>query len=73
MQITTAQLTPYVTSAFQQHALLSTTSVLSSIVGGVSALTVAKIINIWGRVEGLALMLVLIDIGMSRSRKCTLS
>lgn len=65
MSNTTYSLEPYVTSSFSQHALLATTSVMSSIIGGVSKLTVAKIIDIWGRVEGFALVIGLLVMGMS--------
>lgn len=64
MQNTQSSLEPYITSAFSKHALLATTSVMSSIIGGVSKLTIAKIIDIWGRVEGFALVVGLLVIGM---------
>lgn len=59
----TGNLTPYVTSAFSQHALLSTTSVMSSIIGAVAKLPIAKIIDIWGRAEGYMLMVFLCTLG----------
>lgn len=64
MEATQTQLTSYVTSSFSEHGLLSTTNVISTIVGGVAALPIAKIINIWGRVEGFTVMIVLVVIGM---------
>ena len=65
LQNTQWSLEPYITSSFSQHGLLATTSVMSSIIGGVSKLTIAKIIDIWGRVEGFALIIVLLVMGMS--------
>lgn len=62
--------TPYVTSAFQEHALLSTTSVLSTIVGGVAAFPIAKIINVWGRTPGYAIMAVLLLLGLVLKAAC---
>ncbi|KAK2752889.1 hypothetical protein FQN54_008042 [Arachnomyces sp. PD_36] len=69
-QSTQTQLTAYVTSDFSEHALLSTTNVVSSIVGGVAALPISKIINIWGRVEGLILMLLLMVVGLIIKAVC---
>lgn len=63
LQNTQYSLEPYITSSFSQHGLLATTSVMSSIIGGVSKLTIAKIIDIWGRVEGFAMVVVLLIIG----------
>jgi Na+/melibiose symporter-like transporter len=59
----TGNLTPYVTSAFSKHALLSTTSVMASIIGAVAKLPIAKIIDIWGRAEGYVLMVLLCTLG----------
>ncbi|CRG84194.1 Siderophore iron transporter mirB [Talaromyces islandicus] len=70
MEATQTQLTPYVTSTFSEHALLSTTNVISTIVGGVAALPVAKIINIWGRVEGFTIMILLIVVGLITKAVC---
>lgn len=62
-QQTTNSLTPYVTSAFAKHSLLSTTTVMSSIIGAVAKLPIAKIIDIWGRAEGYILMVLLCTLG----------
>ncbi|OMP86129.1 Siderophore iron transporter mirB [Diplodia seriata] len=68
-QITT-NLGVYVTSSFMLHSLYSTTSVLSSVIGGVSKFPIAKIIDIWGRVEGFILMTVLCTIGLVMMAAC---
>ncbi|TPX23301.1 hypothetical protein DIZ76_012629 [Coccidioides immitis] len=52
----TGNLTAYVTSAFSKHTLLATTTVISSIISAAVRLPVAKIMDIWGRVEGYLLM-----------------
>lgn len=70
LQAVQSELVPYVTSAFNSHGLLSTTSVVSTIVGGVSKLTIAKIIDIWGRAQGFAIMLLLIILGMIMKATC---
>ncbi|KAF2117363.1 siderochrome-iron transporter MirB [Lophiotrema nucula] len=70
LQNSQSSLEPYVTSSFSQHGLLSTTSVMSSIISGVSNLTIAKIIDIWGRVEGLIVMVFLLVLGMLMKAVC---
>ncbi|KAF4856369.1 MFS siderochrome iron transporter 1 [Colletotrichum siamense] len=70
LQSVQSNLTPYVTSAFGQHGLLSTTSIISTILGGVSKLTIAKIIDIRGRTEGFSWMVLLISIGMIMKATC---
>ena len=70
LQSVQSELVPYVTSAFNRHGLLSTTSVVSTIVGGVSNLTIAKVIDIWGRAQGFAIMLLLIVLGMIMKATC---
>ncbi|KAJ5359847.1 Major facilitator superfamily domain general substrate transporter [Penicillium concentricum] len=64
-------LSPYITSSFHKHGLLTVVSVVSTILGGSSKLTLAKIIDIWGRVEGFLIMLVLVIIGLIMKATCT--
>ncbi|KAL3479231.1 major facilitator superfamily domain-containing protein [Aspergillus californicus] len=59
-----ASLTPYVTSAFMLHSLTATVSVLSSVIGGVCNLTIAKILDIFGRPQGYAFSLLITTIGL---------
>jgi hypothetical protein len=63
MSNTQYSLEPYVTSSFSRHALLSTTNVMSSIIGGVSKLPLAKLVDIWGRLEGFVFVIGLMVIG----------
>jgi hypothetical protein len=49
-------LSPYVTSTFSLLPLTSTTSILSSIIGGVIKLPTAKFVDLIGRAEGFAIM-----------------
>jgi len=63
-------LNPYITSYFQHHGLLSVVGVVSTILGGSSKLTLAKIIDIWGRVEGFLCMLLLVTIGLIIKATC---
>ncbi|KAI1370316.1 putative siderochrome-iron transporter [Hypoxylon crocopeplum] len=54
----------YVTSDFKKHSLLTTAQVVASIFGGVSRIPIAKIIDIWGRPEGFALMTCFATLGV---------
>lgn len=66
----TGALGPYVTSSFEQHSLYATTQTLSSIVAGCSKLPIAKILDIWGRVEGFILMTALCTLGLVLMAAC---
>ncbi|KAI0377944.1 MFS general substrate transporter [Hypomontagnella monticulosa] len=70
LQSVQANLVPYVTSAFNKHGLLATTGIVATIIGGVCRLTIAKIIDIWGRCEGFIFMVVLVVIGMIMKATC---
>ncbi|CAK7269655.1 hypothetical protein SEPCBS57363_003714 [Sporothrix epigloea] len=63
-------LTPYVTSSFSGHSLTATTAVMSSIIGGIAKLPLAKILDVWGRPQGFALSLALLDIGLIMMAAC---
>lgn len=62
-QQVTVNLSPYVTSSFLMHSLVSITAIVSNIVGGVLKLPIAKLLDLWGRSEGFALMLTFTVIG----------
>ena len=64
-------LNPYITSSFGSHGLLNIASILSTIIGGCAPLALAKIIDIWGRVEGFAFMMLVCIIGMIMKATCT--
>ncbi|KAK2745570.1 hypothetical protein FQN57_003695 [Myotisia sp. PD_48] len=70
LQQTAGSLTPYVTSEFSKHSLLSTTSVMSSIIGAVAKLPIARMIDIWGRAEGYMLMIGLCTLGLVMMGAC---
>ncbi|RVX69046.1 hypothetical protein B0A52_06759 [Exophiala mesophila] len=57
------QLTPYVTSEFSLHGLTAITGVVAQLVAGLSRLPLAKLIDVWGRPEGLALCVVFMTLG----------
>ncbi|KAI0008341.1 MFS general substrate transporter [Xylariaceae sp. FL0662B] len=70
LQSVQSNLVAYITSAFNQHGLLATTSIVATIIGGVCRPTIAKIIDIWGRCEGYLAMLLLIILGMIMKATC---
>ncbi|KAF4119474.1 siderophore iron transporter MirB [Geosmithia morbida] len=65
-----SSLNPFITSSFGSHGLLNVGSILSTIVGGCAPLALAKIIDIWGRVEGFVGMLTICVIGMIMKATC---
>jgi hypothetical protein len=66
----TGQLTPYVTSSFQLHSLTAATSIVSSIIGGLTKLPLAKVIDVWGRPQGFMLMTVCLTLGLVMMAGC---
>ncbi|KAK1145222.1 hypothetical protein N8T08_004375 [Aspergillus melleus] len=63
-------LTPYVTSSFKQHSLTATTQILSSLMGGLMKLPYAKLMDIWGRPQGFAVMLGSLTVGLIMMAGC---
>jgi MFS family permease len=63
-------LIPYVTSDFAAHSLIPTTSVLSQVIGGVTNLCIAKILDIFGRPHGFLLCVSLATIGLIMAASC---
>lgn len=63
-----AQQTAY--AGFMAAPAISTASILASIVGGVLKLPVGKILNIWGRAEGLCASLVIYLLGLIILASC---
>lgn len=48
---------PYVTSAFRLHSLTAAVGIMSSIIGGLSKIPLAKLLDMWGRPQGLLISL----------------
>lgn len=63
-------LTPYVTSAFKEHSLTATTSIISTLIGGLVKLPYAKLIDIWGRPQGFAVMVACLTLGLIMMAGC---
>ncbi|KAH8197861.1 hypothetical protein TruAng_007960 [Truncatella angustata] len=60
----------YVTSSFSQAPLTATTGVVSSLVGGLFRLPLAKIIDLWGRPQGYFLMVCFMTLGLIMMAAC---
>lgn len=63
-------LAPYVTSEFQLHSLTSATGVMSSVIGGLTKLPLAKLIDIWGRPQGYMVMVGSLALGLVLMAAC---
>lgn len=63
-------LTPFVTSAFGAHSLTPTVTVLASIIGGVANPPLSKILDVWGRHNGILVSTVLTEIGFVMMAAC---
>lgn len=66
----TNALLPYVTSSFAAHSLMPTTSVMSQVIGGVSNLCIAKVLDIFGRPHGFILCVSIATIGLIMAASC---
>ncbi|EER24213.1 Major Facilitator Superfamily protein [Coccidioides posadasii C735 delta SOWgp] len=69
-EVVLRSLNPYVTSSFSLHSLTAATTVMSSIIGGLSKIPLAKILDTWGRPQGLALTLFIWVIGYIMMAAC---
>ncbi|KAG8624853.1 hypothetical protein KVT40_007920 [Elsinoe batatas] len=65
-----AALLPYVTSSFADHSLTPTTSILSSVIGGVTNLSIGKALDIFGRPQGFLICIIFATIGLIMSAAC---
>ena len=67
---TAAALLPYVTSAFVEHSLTPTVGILSSVIGGVTNLTIAKVLDFLGRPQGYLFCICLATVGLIMMAAC---
>ncbi|CAG9954865.1 unnamed protein product [Clonostachys rosea f. rosea IK726] len=63
-QVSSSALIPYVTSAFALHSLTATVGTLAAVIGGVCNLTVAKILDVFGRPQGYLIALIIATLGL---------
>lgn len=66
----TGSLVPYVTSAFAEHSLTPTVGIFSSIIGAVLQLTLAKILDVWGRPQGYLISVIIATLGLIMMAAC---
>lgn len=57
-------LIPYITSSFAMHSLTPTTSVLSAVIGGVTNMSIAKVLDVFGRPQGFLFCAILATLGL---------
>ncbi|KAK3387924.1 hypothetical protein B0H63DRAFT_509616 [Podospora didyma] len=69
-EVVIQSLSTFVTSSFAMHSLTPVAAIIGTIVAGVSKLALAKLLDIWGRPQGLAVMLTLWTIGFIMMAKC---
>ncbi|EGE05592.1 siderophore iron transporter [Trichophyton equinum CBS 127.97] len=68
---TTSILTPYVTSTFALHSLTPTVGILSSVIGGVTNLTLAKVLDVFGRPQGYLFCITFATAGLVMMAMCS--
>ncbi|KAH7093400.1 major facilitator superfamily domain-containing protein [Paraphoma chrysanthemicola] len=66
-----AALNPFITSSFSRHGLLNVGNVMSTALAGCIPLATSKFIDVFGRVEGFFLMLIIVLVGMAIKAACT--
>ncbi|KAF2845835.1 MFS general substrate transporter [Plenodomus tracheiphilus IPT5] len=69
-EVVVRAMNPYVTSAFRLHSLTAATGIMSSIIGGLSKIPLAKLLDMWGRPQGLLLSLCIWMVGYIMMASC---
>lgn len=69
-EVVLRSLNPYVTSSFSLHSLTAATTIMSSIIGGLAKIPTAKILDTWGRPQGMALMTFIWVVGYVMMAAC---
>ena len=64
-------LTPFVTSAFESHSLLTVIGIVSNALSAAIYIPLAKMLDLWGRAEGFMLMIVFAELGLILQASCT--
>ena len=59
-----AALVSYITSSFALHSLTASTGVISSVIGGVTNMTIAKVLDVFGRPQGFLFCALLATFGL---------
>ncbi|WVQ94291.1 hypothetical protein IAU59_001370 [Kwoniella sp. CBS 9459] len=67
----TSNLGPFIVSGFEAHSLIPVISVVADIMGAVTYLTVARALNVFGRIKGLIVLVAFATLGLILSAACT--
>ena len=59
-----ASLTPFVTSSFQSHSLLTVIGIVANAMAAATYIPMAKLLDVWGRAEGFLLMVAISTLGL---------
>lgn len=65
-----SNLTPYVTSSFESHSLLTVISVVADAMSAAMYIPISKILDVWGRAEGFLIMTILANLGLILMATC---
>jgi len=60
----TSNLTPYVTSGFEEHSLITVITIVSNSMAAAVYIPTAKLLDLWGRAEGFATMVCFATLGL---------
>lgn len=66
-----SNLTPYVTSDFEEHSLLTVIYIVSNCMSAAAYIPVAKILDLWGRAEGFLIMVSFATLGLILMASCS--
>ena len=66
----TGNLSPYITSGFEEHSLVPTISVVSNILSAVAYMVLARVLNLWDRSHGFCVMSLFAILGLILSATC---
>ncbi|WPH04752.1 major facilitator superfamily domain-containing protein [Acrodontium crateriforme] len=66
----TSNLLPFITSGFESHSLIPVIVIVSSIMGAVTYMPLAKVLNVWDRSTGFAIMVLFAMVGLILSATC---
>ncbi|KAJ5158760.1 Major facilitator superfamily domain general substrate transporter [Penicillium coprophilum] len=69
-EVVIRSLNPYVTSAFMLHSLTAATSIMANIIGGLSYIPLAKLLDSWGRPQGMTLTMIIWVVGFIMMAAC---
>lgn len=69
-QSISSSLDPYITSDFESHSLVPLIGVISSVMGAATYMPLSKILNMFDRWVGFALMVALATLGLIMTASC---